>query len=182
MIFAIFTTSILLTLFVHLALAAGLLWAPFNALLCFKAAKKHTLTGWPYAVAGAAYSILLVLPGLYLLMRLRGNAIHRSQIIAAYALCGLAFLVLTGSSYGLFLATGYTHEASVSSMYGYFCVAMLLLAVIASAELYAFLKNIHPLYRNPKEGQRCLLNRAQLSPFLYVALGDIGLVMLLFRT
>lgn len=179
--FAIFTTSLLLTQFLHLALAAGLLWAPFNALLCFKAAKKRALTGWPYAVAGAAYSILFFLPGLYLLMRLRGNTIHRSQVIAAYALCGLAFLILTASSYGLFIITA--HEgARISSMYGYFCITMLLLAGIASTELYAFLKNVHPLYRNTKEGQRYLLSRAQLSPFLYVALGDIGLVMLLFRT
>ena len=180
--FAIFTTSLVLTQFLHLALAAALLWAPFNALLCFNAAKKRGLSGRPYAVAGAAYSILLALPGLYLLMRLRGNAIHRSQVIAAYVLCGLGFLVLMGSSYGLFLATGYTHEAWISSIYGYFCVAMLLLAVIASAELYAFLKNMHPLYRRPQEGQRYLLNRAQLSPFLYVCLGDIGFVMLLVRT
>ena len=181
MTFAIFTTSLLLTQFLHLALAAGLLWAPFNALLCFKSAKKRALTGWPYAVTGATYSILLVLPGLYLLLRLRDNTIHRSQIIAAYALCGLAFLILTASSYGLFIITA--HEgARVSSIYGYFCITMLLLAGITSVELYAFLKNVHPLYRNQKEGQRCLLSRAQLSPFLYVWLGDIGLVMLLFRT
>lgn len=183
--FAIFTTSIFLTGLLHLTLAVGLLWAPFNALLCFKAAKKRALTGWPYAVAGAAYSILLALPGLHLLMRLRGNAIHRSQVIAAYVLCGLAFLVLTVSSYGLFLVTGtefYAYEAWVSSIYGYFGVAMLLLPVIASAELYAFLKNVHPLYRNSKEGQRYLLNRVQLSPFLYVCLGDICFVMLLVRT
>ena len=180
--FAIFTTSLVLTQFLHLALAAGLLWAPFNALLCFNAAKRRGLSGRPYAIAGAAYSILLALPGLHLLMRLRGSTIHSSQVIAAYAICALAFLVLTVSSYGLFLATGYTHEASVSSMYGYFGVAMLLLAVVASAELYAFLKNVHPLYRNPKDGQRHLLNRAQLSPFLYVCLGDICFVMLLVRT
>ena len=183
--FAIFTTSLVLTQFLHLALAAALLWAPFNALLCFNAAKRRGLSGRPYAVAGAAYSILLALPGLYLLLCLRGNAIHRSQVIAAYVLCGLGFLVLMGSSYGLFLVTGtefYAYEAWVSSIYGYFCLAMLLLAVIASAELYAFLKNMHPLYRRPQEGQRYLLNRAQLSPFLYVCLGDIGFVMLLVRT
>ena len=121
MIFAILMLFFLLTLFVHLALAAGLLWASFNALLCFKAAKKRALTGWPYAVAGAAYSILFVLPGLYLLLRLRDNTIHRSQVIAAYALCGLAFLILTASSYGLFIITA--HEgARVSSMYGYFAL------------------------------------------------------------
>ena len=184
MIFAIAVLFILLTVPLHTLWAAGALWAPFNALLCFRASKKQGMDGWRHGVAGAAYSIFLFAPGVYLLMRLRGNAIQQPQIVAAYiALYGLWCFALIGSSGFMFLASNpFDFGQHIAPYYGIFCAIMLLSAIISCLELYACSRNQHPLYRQMDISQNHFLNRVQLTPFVAVWLGDIGWVMLMLRT
>ena len=182
MIFAMFVLFVLLTVPLHALWVAGALWAPFNAFLCFRAAKKQGMDGWRYGVAGAIYAIFLFAPGMYLLMRLRGNTVQRPQIILAYvALYGLWCCALVGSSGLMFLATSpFDFGKHIAPYYGIFCVAMLLIAIVSGLELYALSQNKHILYRRPSTN--LLLNRVQLTPFIAVWLGDIGWVMLMLRT
>ena len=48
----------------------GLLWAPVAALICVLVARFRKLDGESYGAAGAKHSILLVLPWVYLLVRM----------------------------------------------------------------------------------------------------------------
>ena len=180
-LFAALILCLFLTLPIHVLWAAGLLWSPFNAMLCFKAAKGQSAGRWRYGVAGAVYSAFLIAPGVYLLMRLRGSEIQQSQIVAAYLiLYGLWILALVGSSWFMFLATGSIQEGQhISPYYGAFAAVMLVIAIISGIELYAFSSNKHPFYRQITMKPTRLLNRAQLSPFVYVWLGDVVWIILL---
>lgn len=182
MIFAVFVLFVLLTVPLHALWVAGALWAPFNAFLCFSASKKQGMNGWRYGIAGAVYSIFLFAPGMYLLMRLRGNTVQRPQVILVYvALYGLWCCALVGSSGFMFLATNpFDFGQHIAPYYGIFCVAMLLIAIVSCLELYALSQNKHILYRRPSTS--LLLNRVQLTPFVAVWLGDIVWVILMLRT
>ena len=64
----------------------GLLCAPLAALICYYLAARRGLDALRHAVAGAVCSALLLLPGIYVVARLRDISVPRVIVAAAYAL------------------------------------------------------------------------------------------------
>ena len=74
--------------------AIGLLWAPFASLICLSAARARGLNDSTYAIAGATHSILLMLPWIYLILRMNGVRVHRLVAVLTYLLLYLAVMGL----------------------------------------------------------------------------------------
>ena len=64
--------------------ALGLLWAPFAALVCSRAARARGLETRRYALAGATYSILFFWPWVYLIARMYNKHIPGCVIRVVY--------------------------------------------------------------------------------------------------
>ena len=66
-------SSVSFTMVMILIAAAGLLWAPFAAMIARSEALKRGLTGSRYAVVGAIHSVFLLAPWFCLMSRIRGD-------------------------------------------------------------------------------------------------------------
>ena len=76
----------LLTMFfLGYSLALSVLWTPFGVGLCMLLARRKGLSVPYYGIIGAAYSLLFVLPCIYLVTRLSGRRIPTYLIIATYS-------------------------------------------------------------------------------------------------
>ena len=83
------------------------LWAPIAALLCANSAHQHGLEVRRYAVAGGVYSLLLLLPWIYLLMRMAGDQPPRILVKCAYVVLFAAWLWLPVMGGGTYIASGH---------------------------------------------------------------------------
>ncbi len=66
--------------------AVGLLWSPFAATICFLIARKRGLMWDGYGWAGFRYSVLFLLPWMYLVLRMAGVPASKVVERAGYAL------------------------------------------------------------------------------------------------
>ena len=114
----------------------GLLWAPVAALTCLLVARLRKLDGESFGAAGAKQSILLVLPWIYLLVRLMfGRSIPRSLVAAVYVLIyaiWLIFYILVFNVVGLLasvLDILVTHSQSLTTMVILFIALSVMLPV-----------------------------------------------------
>lgn len=70
-------------------------WAPFAALVCaLIASRKTELEVWKHALAGAVYSALLLMPWIYLVMRMLGRRFSRKTIRPIYICLYLLWMCL----------------------------------------------------------------------------------------
>ena len=86
----------------------GLLWAPPAALTCMLAARFRKLEGESYAAAGAQHSMLLVLPWVYLLVRLlSGRALPVFIVAPVYILVYAIWFIfyIVGFNLGVLIAS-----------------------------------------------------------------------------
>ena len=77
------------TLFSGLAvvwLSIGVIWTPFGIWICSRIARTLGLPTARFAAAGAAYSLAMFLPWIYLVLRMKGARVPRSIIVTAYAI------------------------------------------------------------------------------------------------
>ena len=93
-----------LGMIVFFPLVAGMcvLWAPFASLICAKSARKNGLEVRRYAVVGGLYSLMLVLPWLYLIIRMSGDRPSRTLVKWGYALLYASWLwvsIMGGMAY-----------------------------------------------------------------------------------
>ena len=84
---------------------AGLIWAPFGALISARAAHKRGLPVRRYAVAGAALSVLYFAPWLHLVMRMHDRHLPRFVIWCAYFILYVSFWLFGVIGLGLFILT-----------------------------------------------------------------------------
>ena len=90
----------------------GLLWTPFAALICLAIARARRLEGEGYGKAGALYSLLFLLPWVWLALRMMGVPVPAAVARAGYAvmyglwLCAAAALLIAGA----FLTMGFGEE------------------------------------------------------------------------
>ena len=59
-------------------------WAPFAALICAIISKRNGLSVWRFSLAGAILSVFLLLPWLYLIMRMSGKQVPRFIYVLSY--------------------------------------------------------------------------------------------------
>ena len=84
----------------------GLLWSPFAALICRLVAHVRKLPSKGYGGAGFRYSVLFLLPWVYLVLRMAGVPVPRVVVRVGYGiLYGLWIAAAVGSVvFGLFMA------------------------------------------------------------------------------
>ena len=97
--------------------ALGLLWAPFAALVCSRAARARGLETRRYALAGAIYSILFFWPWVYLILRMYNKHIPGCIIRIVYI---LTYGVVVANQYVKSAIIGYLVSATVP-FYAYIC-------------------------------------------------------------
>ena len=89
----------------------GLLWTPFAALICLAIARARRLEGEGHGKAGALYSLLFLLPWVWLVLRMMGVPVPAMVARVGYAvmyglwLCAAALLIA-----GAFLTMGFGEE------------------------------------------------------------------------
>lgn len=90
-----------------LSMVLGLLWSPFAALICGLVSHVRKLPASGYGGAGFRYSILFLLPWVYLVLRMTGLPIPRVVVRAGYGLLyGLWIAAAAGSVVGGLVVTG----------------------------------------------------------------------------
>ncbi len=72
----------------------GLLWMPFGALICSQTARVRSLPDDGYGATGAGYSALMLLPWVYLVVRMLGRRVPRPVIWAGYSYIYACWLAL----------------------------------------------------------------------------------------
>ena len=137
----------------------GLLCAPLAALICYYLAARRGLDALRHAVAGAVCSALLLLPGIYVVARLRDISVPRSIVVAGYAivytfwLCWLwAYVDLIVSEvvrYYIYLdeETGEGTDAATDAV-------LVLWFVITGLFFLALVSSLLRLYRGHRAGER----------------------------
>lgn len=137
--------------------AFGALWAPFGALICARVAKSNGLPVRDNAVRGLAYSLLLLLPWVYFVMRLSGKQIPASCMIASYALLYVCWFMLM-------FAKGIAISIDSSGPNGILAILYSALLVLSIIQWY-FLPVV-----GKDSSSRKSIRYVYLSPFLYVSI------------
>ena len=93
--------------FIVLSMVLGLLWSPFAGLICRLVSHHRKLPGSGYGGAGFRYSILFLLPWVYLVLRMTGLSVPSVVVRAGYGLLyGLWIAAAVGSVVGGLVVTG----------------------------------------------------------------------------
>ena len=75
-------------------LGLSILFAPFAGAICMWLAHRRGLNVYYYGLIGAAYSVLFLLPGVYLMIRLSERTVPRMAIAAGYVALYLTWCLL----------------------------------------------------------------------------------------
>ena len=165
----------------------GLVWTPFGTLICAFVARFRGLKGEPYAAAAAKSSVLLLLPWVYLVIRLSfGRSLSRFAVMPVYVLIYATWFYFAALSVGWGLASIIDLFVTQSNSFEQDVVAMMLFGMIAPVNIYTFiasLKKLHRRYaldRKPADHKGTLIpDGTYLEPFA----GLIGWsVVMLFVT
>ena len=142
----------------------GLLCAPLVALTCYILAARRDLDALRYAVAGAMSSALLLLPGIYLVVRLRDISVPRVIVAAAYVivytfwlfwLCGyIAVIVSEIVPYHIYLDHIFLYEGTGEGTDAATDAVLVLWFVITGLFFLALVSSLLRLYRGHRTGQR----------------------------
>ncbi len=77
-----------------LLLGIGVLWSPFAAVMCFNKAESAGLPSIRYALMGALYSVLFLMPLIYLTARMDDKRTPKGLVVLGYVLLyGVIWLV-----------------------------------------------------------------------------------------
>ena len=154
--------------------ALGLLWAPFATMICARTARARGLDSRRYAIAGAVYSVLFLLPSIFLIARIHNKSTPGCLTRSAYVLIyGWLWPVSTLSYYIFTLA--------LPEPFWIVSVSLLLLNVLTW--FISLIKLIVWHRRQARvlseESDDVLPNRVYIMPFAYV-LGWVLIAVPLF--
>ena len=169
----------------ELLAALGLLWAPFAALISALTAKSRGLSPRRSAITGAIFSMLFLLPWIYLWAWQRNRPLSSSAIASGYVLLyGLWTLGLIGQV-GVVLLVHSGDNLSESSTSGgmtVLFVALIAMLILSVCQLgIAGMKSYNPF----SNGERILplhppSHLLYLSPFIYAYISMILLFLFIF--
>ena len=158
-VLAVFVVGVLVVL---ASPVLGLIWAPFAAWLCARAARARRLDSRKFAVAGAVYSILLFWPWVYLILRIRGKRVPGRAVHVVYII--LYSIVWPASGLTIMFAT-----LGSSRWFVMVCLALVLCNVVTWFISHRRLAGWHRRHGRsmPNEADEVLPNRAYIMPFAY---------------
>ena len=79
----LFNAASVLGILLNISLV-GLIWMPFAAATCMYVARSKRLNVNAYGIAGAVYSVLFILPWIYLVLRMYGVSVDKRVVRAVY--------------------------------------------------------------------------------------------------
>ena len=168
-----FVTPILLLLAI-----VGLMWSPFAALISWRMAGNRGLSGSRYAITGAVYSMLLVLPWIYMVMALRCKRISTGLVDFAYFFLYMAWLVGPIA----FMYLGFVFFAESTSVVAIGVLTALVLAWMVSLAILvkSWLPSLFEVHRSSR-GREPILDLKHIMPFGLVV-ASTGVSYLLSHT
>ena len=133
----------------------AILWAPIAAVVCMRQARARGYNIRYYGLVGVLYSALLLLPWIYLALRLSGRSVHISLILTGYF---IAYMVCSLNLYLAysFLVIDRETEALASSV-----LSVGVALIVASAVALIWTSNRSQWESQPYEHR--------LRDFVYVA-------------
>ena len=117
-------------------LGIGVLWVPFAAVMCFNKAELAGLNSTRYAVVGALYSVLFLMPLIHLSARMDGKRVPEVLVVLAYvALYGGIWILgaTAGLGFALSGASGWVKGISIPILSINVLSLIVSLAVLAHA-------------------------------------------------
>lgn len=162
-----------------IVLTIGIVWSPVAALLCGIAAHKRGMSTARYAIAGAFYSALFILPWIYLMLRLLGRKAPTDLVYLGYIIIYTAWVLCPIPLYFAMAYIFFTHTSRLDELLSFeLQVFDYLLAWGASIyivfNVLVLLKSIHDLRRvhriesEASHSQRDVLpDRRYILPFVY---------------
>jgi len=152
---------VLLTFALGLILLSGvilqavcLIWAPVAGAICFRIARDKGLPTADYAVFGAVYALLLLVPWLHLIRRMNNRGFSKGEYDTAY-FCVYAFWLSIIICHCLYIVLFVAGDSSV------LLLAYLFAPVPVGA--FALTKSVKSLLRRHSNGE--LYGRLYISPF-----------------
>ena len=165
-----------------IVLTIGIVWSPVGALLCGIAARKRGLSTARYAIAGAFYSALFILPWIYFTLRLLNRKAPNDLVYLGYIIIYAAWVLCPIFIYFAMAYIFFTHTSRFDGLLFELRVFDYLLAWGASIyvvfNILVLLKSIHDL-KHPhsrlnladdeeqKSRENLLLERRYILPFVY---------------
>lgn len=165
-----------------IVLTIGIVWSPVGALLCGIAARKRGLSTARYAIAGAFYSALFILPWIYFMLRLLNRKAPNDLVYLGYIIIYAAWVLCPIFIYFAMAYIFFTHTSRFDGLLFELQVFDYLLAWGASIyvvfNILVLLKSIHDL-KHPrsrlnladdeeqKSRENLLLERRYILPFVY---------------
>ena len=181
----IFAAIVITPIIIVLSMPLGILFAPFSALICYIRARSMGLPPGHYARIGALYSAFLLLPWIYLIVRMFNKTVPNILIGIGY--CVLYAIWFFGSIVAVaglaifsgIVALGFSTDIERTYIHMLlFCAALITLCVDVVAWILSMARLDH-FHRNHIPREEILPDRAYITPFAY-ALVWIAAAAILF--
>ena len=156
----------------------GLVWAPAAALICALVARTRKLTGESYASTGAVCSMLLILPWVYLLVRLVfGRSLPVFVVAPVYLIIYAVWFIFHIALFNVVVLVViiadilvlHTEPLEIAAPLG------VVLSVMLPMNFYAWMRSARSLYlrytvnkNRPSSSAIAALDSAYLAPFIWL--------------
>lgn len=169
------------TIYLGASAAFGLLFSPIAAFDCGRAAGSRGLGARKYAVAGAVYSVLFLLPWIYLRSQLRNKPLTDCTIAGGYALIyGLWVLGPVTSVIGMVTAGNESNRYIDLSIVLLVMVAVVAVSLLHQIVSYAAIRPTR--IRNSDVGSKSLIpSLANIMPFVYTYITLLVYLLVIVR-
>ena len=181
----IFAAIVLTPIIIVLSMPLGILFAPFAALICYIRARSMGLSPGHYARIGAMYSTFLLLPLIYLIVRMFNKTVPSSLIGIGYCVLytvwffGSIIIVAALAILSGVVALGFSTDVERTYIHILtFCAALIILCVDVGVWILSMARLDH-FHRNHIPSEGILPDRPYIMPFAY-ALTWITLAVILF--
>ena len=168
---ALYLVAVSALLFIPLSMPLGILWSPFGALICALIARRRGLPVKYYAGMGAWYCALLLLPWIYLVLRMMGRAVSRGWISFGYFILYAVWFIGSVCLMALITMLSFVNRLE-PLVVGVF--ANCLLVTLLAANVYMWISSVRAMSgarMAPKDDQeadhRIIPDQFYLRPFLY---------------
>ena len=181
----IFAAIVITPIIIVLSMPFGVLLAPFAALMCYMRARSMGLSPGHYARIGAMYSTFLLLPWIYLIVRMFNKTVPNSLIGIGYCVLytvwffGSIVIVAALAILSGVVALGFSTDVERTYIHILtFCAALIILCVDVGAWILSMARLDH-FHRNHIPSEGILPDRPYIMPFAYT-LAWIALAVILF--
>ena len=159
-------------IFVPLVMPLGVLWAPFAALICALRTRSIGLSAKRYAAFDALYSTLLLLPWIYLMIRMYGKVPSKGLVQLGYVLLYIVWscTIFLNSAVGFpaYTGAGLVQPTGVDRLiaYGVFAILVVNLSTLVFSIVQLSRNHNRSVYTDDSS-EDILPHRGYIMPYLY---------------